>query len=247
MDMMTAIFAANKAKKDLTKSGQIGYAETSVGYLRFDGDLSGKFCIPASDMFEGMDSSQYYVRLSTTPIKGTQIERIVTSNGVEVDADLCNIIDENGCVMVTSSYVYTGIRDDFVLVLSLPAESGMGGVYVFGAGDCYISGVYGNLVETVHTIDPKYLPPSSGGGLPVIDISEQVGLEPVMLTAEEIAQLEAVYAEHKVVVVNLLAYEFPTPILCSRVPTTVGYVGPFMQGRLILGIEDGVGMIVVVE
>lgn len=46
--------------------------------------------------------------------------------------------------------------------------------------------------ETVHTIDPKYLPSGIGGGLPTVELETVPTLDGAELSASDIAKLEAV-------------------------------------------------------
>lgn len=96
----------------------------------------------------------------------------------------------------------------------------------------------------------------SGGGLPVVDIQKHIfsitAGEPVMLTEEETAQLTALTADDKVIVVNFWddtdsAMPIPVPILCrlmfSDGQGTTMYVGLLNVTPIGIGLESGIGMV----
>ena len=70
---------------------------------------------------------------------------------------------------------------------------------IAGAGKMYVYSVegvgYGSRVEfaeTVHPIDPKFLPEGLGGGMPVVKLTTVLGEEAATFTPEETAALMAV-------------------------------------------------------
>ena len=70
----------------------------------------------------------------------------------------------------------------------------------------YSGGAHATIstAETIHTIDPKYLPPSAGGGLPVIELTTVLdgSGEYVVLTDEEGAQLNAAMEQGMPIVIK---------------------------------------------
>lgn len=104
--------------------------------------------------------------------------------------------------------------------------------------------------QETKTIDPKYLPAGSGGGLPVITIATIGTNSGTPLTAEETAQLENALATSDCAVIYYVAGAFPMPILCvkTQMEEAVVFRGVYSAAGLtlhiVLAVTEGTGIII---
>lgn len=148
MDIITGIWAANKAKKDLEASGQIGYTESSIIEL-----------VPEAtyELYQGM----HPFPISKMYDAGTEI--ITTIDGVKYSSIFKPAADNS---IIAGNSLVIGSEDTgepyVILMLASPNEIVFGLLAEFnveGPTQHNIS-IFINE-DTIHTIDPKYLPPIS--------------------------------------------------------------------------------------
>lgn len=175
MDMMTAIFAANKAKKDLEASGQVGYRADAAVIL--DAKLVD---------INGMNGYVQEKRINL--VVGETYRVSVVGN--EFYSTCKKTTDPNGneCFYLGNS-LFLGGEDTGETFMVCEAQ-------VDGAWSTTVVDTTGSSVCTVtapeiyHTIDPKYLPPSSGGGMPVVELTTVATEAGAELTESEIARFD---------------------------------------------------------
>lgn len=136
-----------------------------------------------------------YMKLMDRPIKKSEVESItVIEFGEETTTAKSDL------VFADISESLWGVGNGyFDIILSASIDTECDGVTVprgtWGVwldGEAYVTAIDGVLVETetVIPIDPKYLPESSGGGLPVVEI-EVITTDGVALSEEQAAILDS--------------------------------------------------------
>ena len=157
--------AARKTAKLLGESGGAGRAEN--GKITFDGDTTGKEVVSVT---EGS-----FVAITDKPMDLTSVSRIVLTNegGKTMEVTKAQI-------SATSEKLSASIGEASPVLL-FSAD------YVYAFCD---QGMYVSLVETetIHPIDPKYLP---GVCLPLLELSTEPTTEGAELTEEEVAAINA--------------------------------------------------------
>lgn len=133
--------SSNKIKQDLYESGGIGYTEPGKVYA-FDGDASGK--VVGGNL----------VKISDDAPDLKKTTKIVFYNGTEteVSPDIYTFIDE-GMQGFTDPH-----NPDVIFIASIPVgdDEFPAGLYVYCDDELYVSRI--EFAETIHPIDPKYLP-----------------------------------------------------------------------------------------
>lgn len=167
MDMMTAIFAANKAKKDLMASGGVGYTET-VDFVIVE---KTKF-----DFAPNEDIHDLYV----TEIETVNYDKITAGLQLVVHYDgedyNCTVMSIDG-IMVIGNLGVLGIGPDTGEPFLITDDGG--GMLSVVAADTAETHTIGIICDTeaIHTIDPKYLP---GVCLPVLDLTGLGGFNAII-------------------------------------------------------------------
>ena len=188
MSGFNPLCGANKLKR----SGGAGYTEKGKTLLTFDGDVSDKY---VEDVL-GVKVSD-----ATTDWSNVGIVEMTSGDGV-------NSLT-SGFTVETTEFYDLLCSDGFPLAYSLPndVEGTPKGTYVYYDGTYYVSRVA--TAETVHTIDPKYLPSGGGGGgLPYVELETPImlnddGTGEGALSAEESAKLTEAFATSLPVVVKI--------------------------------------------
>lgn len=143
-----------------------GYSEEGT-VLTFNGDATNKTIILGT--VEAVKISNKYVDLNT-------IENVVIDGSVITKDELVVIIED--VIQILGSY-----NGEQVLMIAIPEDipnDATKGVYVCPVGSYYVTKA--TFAETIHPIDPKYLP---GVCLPVVEIANIDAI-----TAEESAKLK---------------------------------------------------------
>lgn len=182
MDMITLALA-----KQYTDSQKLAYTEGG-GSLIWDGNTEGK------EVY-----NENFVRVSTKALDLNEIATVTLSENGEVTtiaASEGNVIVDNGASLFIA---------DVPLIISVSVAGTADfayfdvGTYLFTTpeADAYVSSV--TFKETIHPIDPKYLP---GVCLPVVELSTVIAESGTALTEAESAALTE-------------AYESGLPIVCK--------------------------------
>lgn len=181
-DSDTAVFAANKAKRELAQEGRIGRTETRKPITYNGGadrvDVMGLMCAKVSDV----------------PVDLNTVSRVdgVNLAGITVSAE------KDSLTLVNEEGIYYLVMSDHAVVFSFHADNIAGipsGMYIADSldnEDVYLAFRVTSVefAETIHPIDPKYLPE-----VPVLDINEALG-----------GALVVPYQEHSATNVDLSAY-----------------------------------------
>lgn len=211
--------------------GGVGYTDKQV--LTFDGNISGKTVV-TTDVTNTSGIPVQLVRISDTIIDVSKITRIVFSGldadgnpieSQEITAD--KYVVEQGSpdgiiINITKDYPISGFPEDFAFVytMSEDSEGFSKGTYVYycaapanvSAWAIWISSIE---CETIHPIDPKYLP---GVCLPVVELTTVATTEGAALTEEESARMDEVAALGVPIVVNTVLSEMK----CSLIMQNIG-------------------------
>lgn len=245
-DASEATFAANKVMRELGKNGQVGYTEYNGGTVSFDGNLSGKETLPG----EILDVPGVFVKVCDYYVSAEELKSLTMVaeiyNGEIVNAhtfkkDGLNFEDNEGICIVfekSGNPLMLSILDDS------PEEGLTAGTYVYyGEGENtrgFVSSIeYGS--ETIHPIDPKYLP---GAVLPVVELETAiVGSDtPVALSEAESALLDTVAAMECPISVVLHPVEgasMNVPCLYSASGGATAYWGNVMGSSILLSNQSG--------
>lgn len=189
MDLISIALAVKKALKTLFDSGQVGRVEGNKKTITFDGNTTGKETIPG----EAIGLSGVYVKVSNTAFAVDELQSV--SGTMVVDGT-----EERNEIPLSAITVQEDGSTTFLVQNNAPiaivvAESMTDGEFPITAGTYflydenyltlgtfYVSAItYGK--ETIHPIDPKYLP---GVCLPVVEIADITAI-----TVEECANLAA--------------------------------------------------------
>lgn len=169
--------------------GGAGYSAYEIAsHISFNGDIIGKDDLPGDAL--GVDGT--FVHVSDEVFTGgTAIEEAaVASGGFTYDMrNMRTDVSNDGIWMFFGEIDHNLLGGEKLYALSFGSNIAQllgvsKGTYVWtydlDGVFYYVSYINGYFIETVHTIDPKYLPPSSGGGLPVVDFDE-IGLTDAIL------------------------------------------------------------------
>lgn len=100
-----------------------------------------------------------------------------------------------------------------------------GSINADGSNCIYVTEINGVLTETIHPIDPKFLP---GAVVPVVELTTEPAAEGATLTAEESAMMEEVFATGLPFVLKCTFDTSIISVMCSMLNMggmMVGYVG----------------------
>lgn len=194
MDAVTLALA-----KSYTDSQRLAFIEPGVK-ITFDGDTSGKPMIPTPD-------GRTYVRISGELPDLKSVESISLWDGaknVTYTKDDYFYNDESGMPTLYLGADNTG----HAIAMCVPMDMPMGdvtlpkGIYILTEGAAYVSSV--NFPETIHPIDPKFLP--GGGGTPVIHLDSLPtnDEEPTMLSEDGIKEFESAWNSGSEVVIFIM-------------------------------------------
>lgn len=237
--------AARKAARMLGESGAAGRVEKPV--LTFNGDVTGKTMLNGMVMISNtvMDLSNVTnVVMISDP---TVAEQMGTPSRVEYGKETLTVRKEdgvqylnNGAVDVAKSVDGAGV---FVMCM-LGSEIGIEDVEVA----LYVSLI--EFAETIHPIDPKFIPAGVGGGLPVVELTTIVPIDgtQAILTADETAAIQAAAAMNMPCIgrVSIGAPGNAVVIVFSLMPVEENFVAyeSYLSSAgksIVLSVEDGVG------
>lgn len=191
-----AIIEAN-VRESLEQSGQVGRVKKTV--LTFNGDRAGKTVV-SDDYFT-------YVRLysAVAPETITKAAVMTIGGAVEYTADAFTITELSGTGYAISINSMIGI-----LVVPEDCDFAIAGTYA--ATNCdgaptTSTEFYTSCIETetIHKIDPKFLP---GVCLPVVELSTEPTTEGVELTAEENTKLNEALSQSPLVILQIPTSDF---------------------------------------
>lgn len=156
MDMITLAMAKKYTDE------KAGYASWDSGSITFDGDVSDKLNIPASELgFEVSNVS--YVRFSEKSFPAKNIKQV----GVRYANSTSTLLEEFDITdMGEASFVFVKGDNIAPLLFIVDADTDMHGIFarVAWKGDAmdsigaYVNYISGHITENVHPIDPKYIP-----------------------------------------------------------------------------------------
>lgn len=164
MDAVT-LALAKKSVDELKKSGGAGYVNYEGVIISFKGDITGK------ETFEGepFGLSGTYVLVSDYVLRGTHLENVrLQMSGNSFPAKNPIVSSGDAWVLMVENSIATddGMETDVTVALSFPPEFAQllgvsPGTYFWfkdGYYPAYLRYLSGDLLETTHTIDPKFLP-----------------------------------------------------------------------------------------
>lgn len=220
---------ANKALAILRGSGAVGYAEP--GKFLYEADLiSGGF--PNVTMFIqggyliGLEvGKRYTVKNDSGTYNGVCAE----VGGITYVGNLSLLDSSDGAYDTGELYVVVeAILEGTPVTMVADANHG--------------THITVSTAETIHTIDPKYLP-DMGGGLPAVEITTEPTEEGAVLSEAESAELEAALNSANIIAnlwlasINLIG---PALLMRMEVGDQVGFAGAYAAKALQIVKTDGV-------
>lgn len=157
---ITMSLSANKAKADLATNGQIGY--TSKGRAVLANVTDGEFV-------EGAYSGEAQFVLSAGE------SYVVTWDGQEYRC-VATFVEEAHIIFIGNPYV-AGEGEDNGMPFVMFYIPEAGATAINSLTDGVHSFAVEKITEKINTIDPKYLPAGSGGGLPVVELKTAISTE----------------------------------------------------------------------
>lgn len=207
------------------QSGEkLAYTETKA--FTYDGNYEGK-------EFTNIDTSSYAVRVGDAidPKTITKISGIMGGQMQEMSASDLTIID--------ASYGYRIVANGMTLMVIVTSDTFVVpvGTYVAHADIGYVTRVE---YETIHPIDPKYIP---GAVLPVVELTTEVSVankNGTVLTADETAEVARVLSEYDYAIVKFIWGGLPVLAVCMKTETEsthclVGYFFAYVFSLIIFG------------
>jgi hypothetical protein len=162
--------------QSMKSNGGVGYTE------------HGKVIVD-TELPDILDSATQATGISA---KGNEFEvgknyTVTTDSGTYLTVCKKIIVDEQELIMLGNAVVW-GMEDTgepFIILLFYEDEQWLIGCIDFNCG----THMTVSTAETIHTIDPKFLPPSSGGGLPVVELTTLPTPNGAELTFDEWKQI----------------------------------------------------------
>lgn len=183
MDQIDITQAVNKTLNALYKSGKVGRVEPRKT-LTYNGNNEGKL-----NVFVGVNM----VKISDIPIDCTRVTVLKIHDSIDatdVPMNMISVVDETNAILMVfdNADSQTPVVMSVLNPISFEGVVATPGTYVLSDGGTYVS--YIELTETIHPIDPKYLP---GVCLPVVDMSDVIvhneGVASIALAANQVERI----------------------------------------------------------
>ena len=211
--------------KAYTDSQRLAYTELERGAISWDGNIDGRAKFP----LEYLGSGGFLYHISSTFLRPSDIYQLTVFNpgtGVHSSVKITEFVVEPGVTIVYGEYMSAIGSTSGILALSVngAVDDLPPGTYVFHRDIDYIENIYGTVIETIHTIDPKYIPwnsapggGSSGGGIPIVELTTMGDQAGVPVSDEENAKLNEATA-------NGVPFFVKLPISDGLIaPTTIAF------------------------
>lgn len=184
MDLLTLSLAKRYADEQ-----RVAYTELERGSISWDGNVDGRAKFP----LEYLGSGGFLYHISSTFLRPSDIDQLTAFNpetGVHSSVKVTEFVVEPGVTIVYGEYMSAIGGTSGIMALSIngAVDDLPPGTYVFHRDTDYIENIYGTVIETIHPIDPKYLP---GVCLPVVELSTVASDTQTNLTAEEAEKIKA--------------------------------------------------------
>ena len=224
MDFITLAMA-----EKYTEAQRLGYSAYEIASrVGYSGVGSGQEVIPG----EVLGASGSYVYVSSEVFTGGVV---LSAKGEKSGGDTFEIsnlrieVSDDGIWML-----FGDLMGDRLLALSFGNATAQvigvsAGTYVWkeeiSGADYWLGDLFGYFTETIHTIDPKFIP---GAVLPVLDLTSMHSEEPVQLNATEAATMDAIVssrAEFLLATQSANGVAWVTSLRKVEVEGTVAFVG----------------------
>lgn len=188
MDIITAKLGANMAKSDLVASGQIGGEGQTLATIFADGTYVFETGVYNFNATAPLYSVGDTITVALDGVEYTSVVKLFEMGGVAVEYvgnPVMLGLEDNGMPFLMQQMNYGGtLFTSIGIIEELESETTQHTLAVY------------KVEQTITPIDPKYLPPSSGGGLPVVELTPAIELNgSAPLTTEESAMMDEMAAQ----------------------------------------------------